>query len=134
MRSSAFWSSSPARQGLFRPGRRLCRRAGEELAAWQPILNLQHLHNLVRGGVEIWDYQSCYVDPTVRVGRGTVLMPGTILRGGTTVGENCVLGPNTLLENVTLGDGVPSTPPSFTTPGWAAASPSAPSPMCGPTP
>ncbi len=80
-------------------------RAGEELAAWQPILNLQHLHNLVRGGVEIWDYQSCYVDPTVRVGRGTVLMPGTILRGGTTVGENCVLGPNTLLENVTLGDG-----------------------------
>ncbi len=80
-------------------------RAAEELAAWQPVLNLQHLHDLVRGGVEIWDYQNCYVDPTVRVGKGSVIMPGTILRGATVVGENCVLGPNTLLENVTLGDG-----------------------------
>ncbi len=80
-------------------------RAPEELAAWQSVLDLQHLHDLVRGGVEIWDYQNCYVDPTVRVGRGTVLMPGTILRGNTTVGQDCVIGPNTLLENVRMGDG-----------------------------
>ena len=80
-------------------------RGPEELAAWQPILNRQHLHDLVRAGVEIWDYQNCYVDPTVRVGRGSVLMPGVILRGDTAVGENCVVGPNALLENVTLGDG-----------------------------
>ena len=79
-------------------------RSGEDLAAWQPVLNLQHLHNLVRGGVEIWDYQNCYVDPTVRVGSGTVLMPGTILRGNTTIGENCVIGPNALLENAIVGD------------------------------
>ena len=80
-------------------------RSAEELASWQPVLNLQHLHDLVRGGVEIWDYQSCYVDPTVRVGRGTVLMPGTILRGGTVVGEDCVIGPNALLENARVGSG-----------------------------
>ena len=79
-------------------------RSGEALAAWQPVLNLQHLHDLVRGGVEIWDYQNCYVDPTVRVGRGSVLMPGTILRGDTVLGEDCVVGPNSLLENVTVGD------------------------------
>ena len=79
-------------------------RSGEDLAAWQPVLNLQHLHNLVHGGVEIWDYQNCYVDPTVRVGSGTVLMPGTILRGNTTIGENCVIGPNALLENAIVGD------------------------------
>ena len=79
-------------------------RSGEDLAAWQPLLNLQHLHDLVRSGVEIWDYNNCYVDPTVRVGQGSVLMPGTILRGATTLGENCVVGPNTLLENVTVGD------------------------------
>ena len=78
-------------------------RSGEELAAWQPILNLQHLHSLVRAGVEIWDYGNCYVDPTVRVGRGSVLMPGTILRGSTVIGENCVIGPNSLLENVSVG-------------------------------
>ncbi len=80
-------------------------RSGEDLAAWQPLLNLQHLHDLVRGGVEIWDYNNCYVDPTVRVGRGSVLMPGTILRGNTVLGENCVVGPNALLENVFVGDG-----------------------------
>lgn len=79
-------------------------RSGEELAAWQPLLNLQHLHDLVRGGVEIWDYHNCYVDPTVRVGAGSVLLPGTILRGNTTVGEHCVIGPNTMMENVIVSD------------------------------
>ena len=77
----------------------------EDLAAWQPLLNIQHLHDLVRSGVEIWDYNNCYVDPAVRVGAGTVLMPGTILRGSTVIGENCVIGPNTLMENVTVGNG-----------------------------
>lgn len=80
-------------------------RNGEELASWQPILNQQHLRTLARGGVEIWDYENVYIDPTVRVGRGTVLMPGTILRGNTTIGENCTIGPNTLLENVSVGEG-----------------------------
>ena len=79
--------------------------SAEELAAWQPVLNLQHLHDLVRAGVEIWDYQNCYVDPTVRVGRGSVLMPGTILRGFTVVGEDCVIGPSALLENAKVGSG-----------------------------
>ncbi len=79
--------------------------AAEELAAWQPILNLQHLHDLVRGGVEIWDYQNCYVDPTVRVGKGSVLMPGVILRGNTVIGQNCTVGPNSLLEDTVAGDG-----------------------------
>lgn len=80
-------------------------KSAEDLAAWQPILNLQHLHQLVAGGVEIWDYQNCYVDPSVRVGAGSVLMPGTILRGATTIGRDCVIGPNSYLENVSLGDG-----------------------------
>lgn len=79
-------------------------KSSEELAAWQPVLNLTHLHALVRAGAEVWDYQNCYVDPTVRVGRGTVLMPGTILRAGTAVGEDCIIGPNAYLENVTVGD------------------------------
>ena len=79
--------------------------SGEELAEWQPMLNRHHLLQLVRGGVEIWDYSNCYVDPAVFVGPGTVLLPGSILRGQTVVGRDCVIGPNTYLENVKIGDG-----------------------------
>ena len=78
--------------------------APDELADWQPILKRLHLYELANGGVEIWDYDNCYVDPTVQVGAGTVLMPGTILRGKTVIGENCTIGPNTLLEHAVIGN------------------------------
>ena len=78
--------------------------APDELADWQPILKRLHLYELANGGVEIWDYDNCYVDPIVQVGAGTVLMPGTILRGKTVIGENCTIGPNTLLEHAVIGN------------------------------
>ena len=80
-------------------------RNATELASWQPILNRQHLHNLTNSGVEIWDYENCYVDPSVRMGSGSVILPGTILRGECIIGKNCTIGPHCLLENVSLGDG-----------------------------
>ena len=76
----------------------------DELPDWQPILKRLYLYELANNGVEIWDYDNCYVDPSVRVGAGTVLMPGTILRGKTVIGENCTIGPNTLLENAVIGN------------------------------
>lgn len=77
----------------------------EELAAWQPVLGRDTLARLARNGVEIWDYNNCYVDPDVFVGAGTVLMPGTILRGHTVIGRGCVIGPNSYLENTKVDDG-----------------------------
>ena len=77
--------------------------AVEELADWQPILKRAYLYELARQGVEIWDYDNCYVDPCARVGGGTVLMPGTIIRGKSVVGHDCVIGPNTYLENAVIG-------------------------------
>lgn len=76
----------------------------DELPDWQPILKRLYLYELANNGVEIWDYDNCYVDPSVRVGAGTVLMPGTILRGKTVIGENCTIGPNALLENAVIGN------------------------------
>lgn len=76
----------------------------EELADWQPILKRTHLYDLAHHGVEIWDYDNCYVDPCARVGSGTVLMPGTIIRGRSVVGRDCVIGPNTYLEDAVIGN------------------------------
>ncbi len=39
----------------------------------------------------------------VKIGKGTVILPGTILLGKTETGENCAIGPNTLLFDVCAG-------------------------------
>lgn len=74
-----------------------------ELADWAPLLRRLRLNALAESGVEIWDFDNCYVDPTVIVGRGTQLLPGTILRGSTVIGDSCTIGPNTVIENSVVG-------------------------------
>lgn len=67
------------------------------------ILETQRLHSL---GVRFIDPSTCYTDPTVQVGRGTTLLPNTILRGKTVVGEGCTIGPNVMIQDSSLGDRV----------------------------
>ena len=77
----------------------------QEMTSWQPVLSRAKLYELSKQGVEIWDYNTTYVDPAASVGPGTVLLPGTILRGQTSIGKNCTIGPNSYLENARIGDG-----------------------------
>lgn len=60
---------------------------------------------LYADGVEIWDFDNCYVGPFAEVAPGAVLMPGTILKGRTTIASGAVIGPNALLENAAVGEG-----------------------------
>ena len=60
---------------------------------------------LVENGVRLLDPGTTYIDPTVTVGAGTVLLPNVILRGDTHIGANCEIGPNTMIRDCTLGDG-----------------------------
>ena len=60
---------------------------------------------LAENGVLMMDPSAVWVEETVTVGKGTLLLPGTILRGNTVVGENCEIGPNTMLVDCTVGDG-----------------------------
>lgn len=60
---------------------------------------------LVEDGVRLLDPGTTYIDPTVTVGVGTVLLPNVILRGDTHIGANCEIGPNTMIRDCTLGDG-----------------------------
>ena len=63
-------------------------------------------YRLLEGGVRILDPNTCYIGPRVKVGRGTVLLPGTILRGESVIGAGCELGPNTMVRDCKLGDNV----------------------------
>lgn len=78
----------------------------EDFADWIPILKRMRLLQLARDGVEIWDYDNCYVDLAATIGLGTVLMPGTIIRGKTKIGYGCIIGPNAFIENATIGNHV----------------------------
>ncbi len=76
----------------------------EELAQWAPVLRNARLDLLVRSGVEIWDYNSCYVSVEATVGAGAVLLPGTNLQGATTIGYGAVIGPNSCVKDSAVGN------------------------------
>lgn len=76
----------------------------EQLPAFQPLLNRDYLRVLSRSGVEIWDWNSTWVQPGIQVGIGTTLLPGTILEGDTAVGYGCVIGPHTRITDSAVGN------------------------------
>lgn len=50
----------------------------QQLAEWKPVLSRGVLYDLAAAGVSIWDYDNTYVEPTVFVGAGAELLPGTV--------------------------------------------------------
>jgi len=56
-------------------------------------------------GVTVIDPATTWIDADVRIGRDTVVRPGTQLLAGTSIGERCDIGPDTTLSGVTVGDG-----------------------------
>lgn len=68
------------------------------------ILNRRKVEALMLAGVTIIDPDKVQVTTNVKVGRDTVLYPGTVLEGDTVIGENCVIGSNTSLNNCKVGD------------------------------
>ena len=75
-----------------------------ELPRWGHSLGQLQLAYLCSRGVEIWDFQSCYVAPGIPIGVGTTLLPGTILEGACSVGFGCKIGPNTHLIDTVVGN------------------------------
>jgi bifunctional UDP-N-acetylglucosamine pyrophosphorylase/glucosamine-1-phosphate N-acetyltransferase len=77
-----------------------------QLATAEAVLRRRTLDALMLGGVTVEDPVTTYVDPEVRVGRDSILLPMTVLRGATTLGEGCVVGPMAQLRDVRAGDRV----------------------------
>ncbi len=77
-----------------------------DLMEVQAVARRLTVARLISRGVRVLDPDAVYVGPNVTVGKGTALLPGTILRGKTTIGTHCEIGPNTMIRDCTLGDHV----------------------------
>ncbi len=76
-----------------------------QLARAQDVLRRRVLERLMRAGVTVVDPSSTWVEPQVRVGADSVLLPGTSLQGGTVVGAGCHIGPYARLRDSRLAAG-----------------------------
>lgn len=62
------------------------------------------LEEFVRAGAEIPCPDGVIIEKSVRIGKGTVILPNTVLLGKTLIGEQSVIGPNSYLTDCTVGD------------------------------
>jgi len=69
-------------------------------------LRLSINNQLQESGVEIIDGNSTYIEPTVRVGRGTVIYPQTYLHGKTVIAEDCLIEPGCIIKDSTLSTNI----------------------------
>ncbi len=76
-----------------------------QLAAASAILRRRKAEELMAEGITLIDPAAVYIEQDVRIGRDTIIYPGTILQGKTVIGERCILGPDTQLTNVRCGNG-----------------------------
>lgn len=77
----------------------------EELRASMPMCRQKIVQRHFDAQVEITDLNNTYIDPRVRIGSGTTVLPGTILRGNTVIGKHCTIGPYAMLTDCTVRDG-----------------------------
>jgi bifunctional UDP-N-acetylglucosamine pyrophosphorylase/glucosamine-1-phosphate N-acetyltransferase len=66
----------------------------------QNRINEEHMKN----GVTIIDPTNTYIQSDVKIGRDTIIHPGTVIQGKTIIGENCTIGPNSEIKNCKIGD------------------------------
>ena len=59
---------------------------------------------LLSTGVEIPCPDGVIIEENVKIGKGTIILPNTLIMGQTEIGEGCVIGPNSYICNTTIGD------------------------------
>ena len=93
--------------GTFVAGKpELNMRAGtpEELLTLNAAARTAVFKKLCAEGVRFICTDGIIIEPSVKIGAGTLVLPGTIIKGETVIGENCTIGPGSYIEDSTVGD------------------------------
>jgi len=76
-----------------------------QLAQAEKLLRERINAHWLAEGVTLIDPTTAYIEPTVRLGRDTIIWPNVHLQGQTVIGENCVIGPNCIIRDTMMGAG-----------------------------
>lgn len=77
----------------------------KELKGIDESKRLQNIEKAKQSGALIPCTQGVIIGDDVKLGKGVLVLTGSIILGNTEVGENCVIGPNSLLYNMKVGCG-----------------------------
>ena len=67
--------------------------------------NSKHVENLISSGVKIVDVNSVYIEESVEISPGSIILPSTFIMGNTNIKTDCVIGPNTTISNSNIAKG-----------------------------
>jgi len=73
------------------------------LAEAEGIMRQRINREYMLAGVSMTNPDQVYIEQGVKIGKDTLLQPGTRLTGKTVIGERCVIGPNTLIHSSVVG-------------------------------
>ena len=76
-----------------------------QLARVERALQMRICEHWMREGVTIIDPARVTIGVDVKIGRDSVIFPGTVLEGATEVGEDCIIGPDARLTNMRVSAG-----------------------------
>ena len=62
------------------------------------------LETLVSQGVEIPCFDGVIIEESIKIGKGTLILPNTTIMGNSEVGSGCVIGPNSYICDTKIGD------------------------------
>ncbi|WMJ22079.1 bifunctional UDP-N-acetylglucosamine diphosphorylase/glucosamine-1-phosphate N-acetyltransferase GlmU [Paludicola sp. MB14-C6] len=77
-----------------------------DLCNLNAIANRRVIDNHFDNGVEFVSLDGVLISPEVKIGKGTVILPSTILKGTTEIGSGCSIGPNSLVQNSKIENNV----------------------------
>ena len=74
------------------------------LAEAEHVMRQRLAEQHMRNGVTIINPDNTYISADAKIGRDSILQPGTMIEGNTIIGEGCIIGPNSQIVNSVIGD------------------------------
>jgi bifunctional UDP-N-acetylglucosamine pyrophosphorylase/glucosamine-1-phosphate N-acetyltransferase len=76
-----------------------------QLSVASKILYKNRAISHMKNGVEIIDFENCYIDEDVSIGIDTVIYPNVYIQGSSTIGKNCTIYPGVRIVDSVIEDG-----------------------------